>query len=264
MNRTLISHFLSEEELLPSWLTHHKKLFTHGIMLDCGSIDNSCKIIKEICPTWEIIDFSKECICTPNIDLYKVEEIESTLTGWKCILNVGEYLIIDDLEKYIKNFELEDPTSVGFKVTSVIIVDRTYNDQINSIANKDFGYIEAGKAWAGSMYDYTFPVVPHISPRGRLVHKNSTGCYIQGRHETRLAVKVRNDIFLAWIGRGLPELYYKRCQKWNQRSCTLRLARYDDVTEEFCYKFWKNEVKKSENLFELLPKYKEYIDTLYT
>lgn len=282
MQITLLSHFVNEEILLPSWLTHHKKLFTHGIMLNCGSVDRSCQIIKEICPTWEIIDLSHEFITSPIVDIEVIQGLEAKLSGWKCALNVSEYLVVDNLEQYLTKFELEYPDEVGFRTTGIIIIDRpnengtNYNgpnipnttniEQFlnpNLMTKKDFGYLEAGKAWIGEMYNYAFPT-HDMTYRNRLVHKTNNGEYTNGRHNTRLPVKIRDDIFVSWIGRGSPELYHARALAWNRHWCTLHGCRYDNISQQFCQSFWLSELKKSENLFELVPKYKEYIDKLYS
>ena len=55
MTKTVLTHFYNEEYLLPWWLSHHKKIFDHGILIDYHSTDRSREIIKAICPTWEII-----------------------------------------------------------------------------------------------------------------------------------------------------------------------------------------------------------------
>src|SRR5436853_1947529 len=149
MKRTLISHILNEEILLPSWLHHHKKLFTHGVILDCGSTDKSIDIIREMCPTWEIHDVSKEDISHPNLDVNMVQVEETKIEGWKMCLNVSEYLIIDDLEKYLLNLECKNPKVIGVRATGVTLVDRiddTNLDQFadpNLLLKKDFGYLEA-------------------------------------------------------------------------------------------------------------------------
>lgn len=52
---TIFTHFYNEEFLLPLWLTHHKKYFHYGVLIDYGSTDRSVEIIKDICPHWTII-----------------------------------------------------------------------------------------------------------------------------------------------------------------------------------------------------------------
>jgi hypothetical protein len=124
MKRILFSHFLNEEILLPNWLIHHRKLFTHGILLDSGSTDRSVQIIKKICPTWDIVKLAPEQTSSPVVDIQMIQYYESQYKDvWKCALNVSEYLIIDNLELYIDKFQREHPNDIGFRVTGVILVD---------------------------------------------------------------------------------------------------------------------------------------------
>ena len=76
MKKTIISHFYNEEYLLPFWLKHHSKMFDHGILIDYNSTDRSVDIIREICPTWEIIDSRNELFDAVLIDK-EVEDIET-------------------------------------------------------------------------------------------------------------------------------------------------------------------------------------------
>jgi len=92
--KTVLSHFYNEEYLLPWWLNHHKKYFDHGIMVDYNSTDNSKKIIKEICPTWEIIDSKNKFFDAFLVDA-EIEELESKIEGWRIVLNITEFLIGD-------------------------------------------------------------------------------------------------------------------------------------------------------------------------
>jgi hypothetical protein len=95
--KTLLSHFYNEEYLLPWFLKQHKNMFDHGIMINYASTDNSIKIIKDICPDWEIIDSRNQWFDAANCDA-EVCDVESTISGWKLALNVTEHLIhLEDL-----------------------------------------------------------------------------------------------------------------------------------------------------------------------
>lgn len=103
MTKTIISHFYNEEYLLPWWLNHHKKFFDHGILIDYQSTDESCNIIKEICPKWLIIPSRNKYFDSAIIDK-EVSRIESRVNGWKICLNtteflVGNYGILDNFNK---------------------------------------------------------------------------------------------------------------------------------------------------------------------
>jgi len=51
----VLSIIQNDEYLLSFWLDHHKNIFKHGIIIDYSSTDSSLQIIKNLCPTWEII-----------------------------------------------------------------------------------------------------------------------------------------------------------------------------------------------------------------
>jgi hypothetical protein len=100
MKKTLISHFYNEEYMLPWFLNHHKQIFDHGVMIDYHSNDRSVEIIKEICPTWDIVTSRNNDFQADMIDM-EVMEIEKHIDGWKIALNVteqmiGDYSILDD------------------------------------------------------------------------------------------------------------------------------------------------------------------------
>jgi hypothetical protein len=56
MKLTVISNVYNEEYLLPFWLEHHREIFDHGIIVNFASTDTSMDIVRELCPSWEIIE----------------------------------------------------------------------------------------------------------------------------------------------------------------------------------------------------------------
>lgn len=272
MKRTLFAHILNEELLLPGWLHHHKKLFTDGVILDCQSTDRSVDIIKEICPHWKIITVRTDQMS--QLDIGLIEYMESQTTGWKMALNVSEYLIIDDLERFLNEFEREYPNAVGLRTTGVIIVDRPEDHDLDQfkdlkvIIRKDFGYLEHQKAWNGQALNGTYPL-SDMDYRSRLLHKNTHGHYLSGRHTTALQVPVHPRIYVAWLGRGSPELYKYKLTHWVHPPLGQSLWDNNDLikgTQWYTthgYHFWASEVEKSENIFEKIPYYKQYLDSLY-
>lgn len=94
MKKTLLCHFYNEEYMLPWFLTHHKQIFDHGIMIDYHSTDRSAEIIREICPTWDIVTSRNKDFQADTIDR-EVNDIEAGIDGWKICLNVTEQLIGD-------------------------------------------------------------------------------------------------------------------------------------------------------------------------
>lgn len=94
MRKTILCHFYNEEYMLPWFLNHHKQIFDHGVMIDYHSTDRSCEIIKEICPTWDIVTSRNPNFQADLIDT-EVNDIEKDIEGWKICLNVTEQLIGD-------------------------------------------------------------------------------------------------------------------------------------------------------------------------
>lgn len=86
--------------MLPWFLNHHKGIFDHGIMIDYHSTDRSREIIKELCPTWDIVMSRNPNFQADTID-YEVMDIEQSIEGWRICLNVtelmiGDYSILDE------------------------------------------------------------------------------------------------------------------------------------------------------------------------
>ena len=94
MTKTLLCHFYNEEYMLPWFLNHHTQIFDHGVMIDYHSTDRSVEIIKEICPTWDIVTSRNPNFQADNIDT-EVMDIERDIEGWKICLNVTEQMIGD-------------------------------------------------------------------------------------------------------------------------------------------------------------------------
>lgn len=92
MKKTLLCHFYNEEYMLPWFLNHHKQIFDHGVMIDYHSTDRSVEIIKELCPTWDIVTSRNPNFQADTIDT-EVNDIERDIEGWKICLNVTEQLI---------------------------------------------------------------------------------------------------------------------------------------------------------------------------
>jgi hypothetical protein len=100
MKKTVLCHFYNEEYMLPWFLNHHKQIFDHGIMIDYHSTDRSREIIREICPTWDIVMSRNPNFQADTID-YEVMDIEKDIQGWRICLNVtelmiGDYSILDE------------------------------------------------------------------------------------------------------------------------------------------------------------------------
>lgn len=96
MTNVIISHIYNEEYLLPWWLNYHKKYFDHGVIIDYNSTDRSLDIIREICPTWDIVQSVNADFKAYDLD----REVEKYLMRyddyvWKIALNTTEFLVGD-------------------------------------------------------------------------------------------------------------------------------------------------------------------------
>lgn len=135
MKRTLLSHFYNEEYLLPHWLNHHKKYFTDGILVNYGSTDNSCDIIRQVCPTWKIINSKENEFGAMSLDR-QMSELEIPVEGWRIVLNtteflIGNYHIIDKIQSpsefFIPSILMADSTETQYTdIRENILSERTY------------------------------------------------------------------------------------------------------------------------------------------
>ena len=130
--KTIISHFYNEEYLLPYWLKHHRERFDHGIMINYNSTDSSVNIIKELCPSWEIVDSVNEYFDATECDK-EVMKYESSITGFKIALNTTEFII--------GNFSvLDDITNnIQFTIPTYLMIDEYPYE--SSILNPDIPLI---------------------------------------------------------------------------------------------------------------------------
>ena len=150
--RTLFSHFRNEEYLLPFWLRHHREIFDHGVLIDHRSTDNSCKIIRELVPDWEIVPTSLK-----NFDLLlndsEIMTHENRHKGWKICLTITEFLCAASLEAVEARVEKED--FAGAHGRGVIMVEPEQSglpppdSKKSLVAQRTFGHFEDEKSWGG-------------------------------------------------------------------------------------------------------------------
>lgn len=86
-----MSHFFNEEYLLSWWLRHHRKHFDHGILINYTSTDKSVEVIRDLCPTWEVVDSQNEVFDAAACDR-EVKMHEERVEGWRITLNTTEFL----------------------------------------------------------------------------------------------------------------------------------------------------------------------------
>lgn len=170
---TIISHFYNEEFLLPWWLSHHKDMFSDGILINYGSTDNSVNIIKEICPHWQIVESrnkSFDCIAVDE----EVMDIESSISGWKLCLNTTEFLVYND------KFLLELQKSNKLFIKSLAMVDKA--SHINDSVTYDKSLLK--QKFHGINFDTTdLTGLPSIMNRhyAKMMHNVPRANYVIGR-----------------------------------------------------------------------------------
>ena len=167
MKKTLLCHFYNEQWMLPWFLNHHKQIFDHGIMIDYHSTDHSCDIIKEICPSWDIVTSRNPNFQADLIDT-EITDIEKSIEGWRICLNVteqliGDYSILDD-----------DPTPRQFLIPSIFMIDVE-----QKTADPDFALYE--------QYHYGFTFKDNqqafLERRSRSIHNTPYVYPTQSTHE---------------------------------------------------------------------------------
>lgn len=239
MNLTLLSHFYNEEYLLPHWLEHHKKIFTHGIMVDYDSTDNSVDIIKEICPNWLIVksmnrDFGNDTI-NSEIELY-----EKQVKGYRICLNTTEFILGDfknlsqnetENQILIPAFCMVDHPLMEYKeLESDIISSRTYGFDYKT----DFNF-----KMARSLHNY--PMVKY--PIGRHYHSYNT-----------------EDFVILWYGfspfnKNLLKRKLQIQNRISEHDKRIGSGFHHMTTEGEQYKQLKNHQKKSKDLKEDIDRY---------
>lgn len=200
----LISHFYNEEYLLKWWLPYHKNMFDHGVMIDYHSTDKSVDLIKEICPSWEIIKTNNQ-----DFDAFKVEEeinnIEKIYAGFKLVLNTTEFLVpFIDLRAYLK-----DKNAIAITRATMVDHEPGVEPGNDLILSKNYGFIEYNG----------------INGQWRFLHTYHTGNYEPGRHNLKGgSIDERpdpNQVIIYWYG----------FSPWNDQLIKRKLQIKDRVPE---------------------------------
>ena len=185
-NLTIITHIFNEHYLLPFWLKHHKRLFSHGIIVDYNSDDGSVDIVKKICPDWEVRPSANKYYSRPTLEPELVE-IEKSLTGWKTILNVTEFIFHPDLRTYLQTLS---PNVKGVWMPPISLIDDDPDNPLNTemplVLQKNYGTIGKNE----------------VRPTNRLIHRNSHGEWKgEGRHDSYMSnTFIANDLYHVWLG----------------------------------------------------------------
>ena len=189
MKTTVITNIYNEEYYLPFWLSYHKRIFDHGIVVDYCSTDRSMDIVREMCPDWEIRTSRNK---TPDNKPYfhaagndvEAMDIESQQTGYKIFLNTTEWLIANAPLREI----LDSNTKTVYRLkpitnTGSIIPSTTEEFMKNGFSSHLHKSYRVG--W-------------------RFIHNFKNGRYWTGRHFTDHPKEVQKDgatnMYLVWVG----------------------------------------------------------------
>ena len=181
--RTVICHFFNEEYLLPWWLKHHRGIFNHGIMINHGSTDRSIEIIRDLAPSWQLVN-STLTHFDPFLTDFEVMQYERHVPGWKIALNVTEFLMttmpLPLIEKKITEMELK-----GFSLSGFIMVDATPNTSYDKAIPLPLQCTHGIDD--NIVLDKTERInmgLPHKAYRNRFYHCDELGRYMPGRHQS--------------------------------------------------------------------------------
>lgn len=246
---TLISQFYNEEFLLPFWLKHHQTMFDHGILINYASTDNSVSIIRELCPSWEVIP-SQYTYFDPHTNDMEIMEVEQRVSGWKMSLNTTEFLFTEDLKYYLKDKNYNGMTTQGIIMVESLEESKIPINQKPLFKQRHYGFWEPPEGYLNM----------GRPSRSRLIHRYPHGMYHLGRHVSNVpGIYHDKDFLLLWFGYCPFDVSLKRKAAINSRF----LPGHQDPG--FFHENWTNSyhhfLEKSHNLFEI-PRYKEIYTAL--
>jgi len=175
----LISHVFNESYLLPSWIKHHREMFDRAVIIDYASTDGTVDVVKKYAPaTWKVVSSRNSEFNAEECDR-EVMEIEELLIGWKIALNATEFLVFPEMRKVLNNLEARSKNAVrisGYAMVDPSDLHHESLDSEESVWSKyHFGVPE-------HEIGLTYPPSETSKVVGRLLHLNTTGQYLIGRH----------------------------------------------------------------------------------
>ena len=243
---TCITHTFNESYLLRWWLSHHRDLFDHGIVIDYASTDNTVALVRELAPTWEVRQSRNSDFDAAACDA-EVMEIEREIAGWKCALTTTEFLYCNNLPSLLDNIDTQGMN--GAKIRPVAMVDMQERHDIDSNVSLD-RQCHTG-FFGGFMEPY----------KSRLIHRHVDGAYSVGRHYTGRTdiVEYPEDALLLWFGYApwTPETRARKLQIQNripQADKNGGFGVHHIMDESALYVSWQEMVQQSSDLRQV-PEY---------
>jgi hypothetical protein len=176
---TVLTNVYNEEYLLPFWLEHHKRIFDHGIVVDYRSTDSSMEIVRRICPTWEIRTTKNSHFDARDIDT-EFMEIESTIPGFKIVLNTTEFLVsAQDVRTFLP--EASEQAYALQCLTAISSQVGTYPADVRELLSQ----------------------IERVEPtrrRTRTLHSHVHGNYPMGRHDCAHPITRQLPVYVMWFG----------------------------------------------------------------
>ncbi len=176
-------------------------MFDKVVMINHRSTDQSCEIIQELAPHWEIVDtvtkdFNAQ-LCDDEV-MFHEARFEA---NFKIVLNITEFLICPNIEYLEKMLDRKEQRQIIF--SGAIMIDADINTMPDCdkplIREKKYGIWESD-IWFGFISP---KLLLHGPYRSRVAHCNATGDYYMGRHVSRLPEKIKIDRSVAaiwWYG----------------------------------------------------------------
>lgn len=196
MRSIVISHFFNEEYLLPWWLSHHRDLFDHGVLIDYHSTDRSVEICRDLVPRWDVVTSENSHFSGILCDFEVMKHEQRFADCWKIALNTTEFLVAPKLEEMQRLVLANDMT--GIRLPGAIMVDGAPGNP----PDRDRPLTEQKRTgiWE-SAFDFRAIQIPGLTfpTRNRLYHRFDIGAYLPGRHGSHLPGQVTGSAEFASI-----------------------------------------------------------------
>ena len=154
-------------------------MFDTATIIDYGSTDGTMDLISKLAPSkWKVIGRTSSEFNAEECDR-DVKEVEEGLPGWKIALNATEFLVFPEMRSVLNNLEARSKSAV--RISGYVMADPSdiHHDALDSgetlWSKYHFGVPEH------ELHRH-YPPSDTSRPVGRLMHSNSSGQYLTGRH----------------------------------------------------------------------------------